>query len=218
VSTLDARIAAVRARIDEACARAARPAGAVTLVAASKTVGADTVRTARDGGIADFGENRAQELVAKASVVARCTWHMIGRLQTNKVRSLAPHVALWHTVDRPGLVDALVRHGVTAPVLLQVNVGAEPNKGGCPPDALDALLEHASRTGLDVRGLMAVPPASTDPRPHFDWLRDAATRLGLTELSMGMSSDFETAIACGATIVRVGSALFGARPPIAASG
>jgi hypothetical protein len=183
----------------------------VTLVAVSKTVAAHTVLAARDAGLRVFGENRAQELIAKSNAIDGCTWHMIGRVQTNKVRGLAPLVAMWHTLDRAALADELVRRGVTAPVLIEVNVGGEPNKGGCARDELDALLDHGRAAGLDVRGLMAVPPADADPRPHFDWLRDAAARHGLTELSMGMSGDFELAIAHGATFVRVGTAIFGPR-------
>ncbi len=182
------------------------------LVAVSKTVPADTVRAARELGVDDFGENRAQELLAKAGSVAGCNWHMIGRVQTNKVRALADTVAMWHSVDRSPLVNELARRSVTAPVLLEVNVGGEPNKGGCAPDDLDMLLDHARERGLAVTGLMAVPPIAGDPRPHFDWLRDAAERRGLSELSMGMSGDYEAAIECGATIVRVGTAIFGDRP------
>jgi pyridoxal phosphate enzyme (YggS family) len=190
----------------------------VTLVAVSKTVPAEIVGAARDLGVRVFGENRAQELIAKSDAVANCEWHMIGQVQTNKVRALAPRVAMWHSVDRGALVDELARRGVTAPVLLEVNVGNEPNKGGCAPAELDALLDQARNSGLSVVGLMAVPPLDGDPRPHFDWLREAAAARGLRELSMGMSADFEAAIECGATLVRVGSALFGSRaypPPTA---
>ncbi len=212
---LAGRVAQVRARIDAACARASRASSTVTLVAVSKTVPAATVAMVRDCGVHVFGENRAQELVDKADTVAGCTWHMIGTVQTNKVKSLVARVALWHTVDRVPLVDELVRRGVDAPVLLQVNVGAEATKGGCARAELPALLDYARLRGLDVRGLMGVPPQGAEPSPHFEWLREAAAKNGLEELSMGMSSDYETAIAHGSTLVRVGSAIFG--PRLAAS-
>ena len=181
------------------------------LVAVSKTVPIETVRAAHELGLDCFGENRAQELLAKADAVDGCTWHMICRVQTNKVRALSERVAMWHSVDRPALVDELARRSVRAPVLLEVNVAGEATKGGCARDDLDALLDHARERNLDVRGLMTVPPAGADPRPHFDWLRAAAGERGLAELSMGMSGDFEVAIEHGATIVRVGTAIFGAR-------
>ncbi len=179
----------------------------------SKTVAVERVQVAHELGLDAFGENRAQELLAKAGVIAGCTWHMIGRVQTNKVRSLAGRVAMWHSVDRAPLVDELARRGVVAPVLLEVNVADEPSKGGCARSDLDGLLDHARERELDVQGLMAVPPAGSDPRPHFDWLREAARARGLPVLSMGMSGDYEVAIEHGATIVRVGTALFGAREP-----
>jgi hypothetical protein len=183
----------------------------VTLVAVSKTMPAGAVRLAHDAGLRVFGENRAQELLAKSAEIAGCEWHMIGRVQTNKVRALARVVGMWHSVDRSVLVDELARRGVTAPVLLEVNVGDEPNKGGCARAELPRLLDQARDHGLAVRGLMAVPPIGADPRPHFAWLHEAADRHELPELSMGMSGDFEAAIECGATIVRVGTAIFGAR-------
>src|SRR4029079_5518756 len=130
--------------------RASRPIDAVTLVAVSKTVPADVVRAAHELGVDVFGENRAQELIAKSDAVAGCTWHMIGRVQTNKVRALAPRVAMWHSLDRIALADELARREVIAPVLIEVNVGDEPNKGGCARTELDALVAHARGRGLDV--------------------------------------------------------------------
>jgi pyridoxal phosphate enzyme (YggS family) len=184
----------------------------VRVVAVSKTIDADMVRAAYDAGQRDFGENRAQELAAKAAVLPPdARWHMIGPVQTNKVRALAPLVAEWHTVDRAALVAELARRRVRAPVLLEVNVGDEPQKAGCARADVEALTATARDAGLHVDGLMCVPPLGADPRPHFAWLRETAQRLGLAELSMGMTSDFEVAIAEGATMVRVGTAIFGAR-------
>ena len=125
---------------------------------------------------------------------------------------LAGRVALWHSIDRSELVDPLRRHAPGARVLVEVNVSDEPQKGGCRPDATPALVDELTAAGLVVEGLMTVPAASGDPRPSFAALRELGGRLGLVQLSMGMTSDFEAAIGEGATIVRVGSAIFGPRP------
>jgi pyridoxal phosphate enzyme (YggS family) len=203
----------VRSQIDLAARRARRDPSEITLVAVSKTVDAGRVRAAYDAGQRDFGENRAQELVAKASELPDdIRWHMIGPVQTNKVRSLARRVAWWHTVDRSALVAELARRDVTAPVLIEVNVGDEPQKAGCPRADVPALADSVRAAELSLRGLMCVPPVGSDPRPHFAWLRETAHRLGLDVLSMGMSSDFGLAIGEGATVVRVGTAIFGERP------
>lgn len=210
---IPARLAEIHDRIVAAARAAGRDPASVRLVAVSKTVDVARIRAAYAAGLRDFGENRAQELLAKRpELPADCRWHMIGPVQTNKVRALAGHVALWHTVDRDALVDALARRVPGAAVLVEVNVGDEPQKAGCARDALDALLDRARGVGLTVEGLMCVPPAAADPRPHFAWLQAAATRLGLAELSMGMSGDYESAVAEGATIVRIGTAVFGSRP------
>ena len=124
---------------------------------------------------------------------------------------LGPHVELWHSIDRPELADPLARHAPGARVLVEVNLSDEPQKGGCRAEDAPALVEHLSASGLVVEGLMTVPAAVGDPRPAFAALRELAGRLGLAELSMGMTADFEAAIAEGATIVRVGSAVFGPR-------
>jgi PLP dependent protein len=199
----------VRGRVARAARAAGRDPESVTVVAVSKTVPVAGVRAAYDAGQRDFGENRAQELIAKArDLPSDIRWHMIGPVQTNKVRALASLVAVWHTVDR---VAELARRGVRAPVLVEVNVGDEPQKPGCSRDALDDLVAAVRDAGLALHGLMCVPPLGADPRPHFAWLRAAATRLGLAQLSMGMTADFEVAVAEGATAVRVGTAIFGTR-------
>jgi pyridoxal phosphate enzyme (YggS family) len=213
-ATVAARLAEVRDRIAAAARRSGRPPDAVTLVAVSKTVDVPRIAEAVDAGQSRLGENRAQELLAHASGLARddVEWHFVGRLQRNKVRAIAPLVAWWQSVDRPQLVAEIARHAPGATVLVQVNVGDEPQKGGCAPDAAAGLVDAAREAGLRVPGLMTVPPLEGDPRPHFARLRSLVQRLGLDTLSMGMSNDYEAAIEEGATIVRVGSALFGPRP------
>ena len=171
---------------------------------------------AYDAGIRDFGENRAQELVSKrAEMPDDCVWHMIGAVQTNKVRRLASCVSLWHTVDREALVLELALRAPDARVMVEVNVGNEPHKPGCRIDDLDTVIGAANDAGLAVLGLMCVPPINADPRDIFQLLAQSAHQRGLVELSMGMTSDFELAVECGATMVRVGSAIFGPRPTIA---
>jgi hypothetical protein len=208
-----ARLEAVRARITEAARLAGRAPADVTLVAVSKNVAADAIAAAVAAGQRDFGENRAQELVAHAAGVTApgVRWHFVGRLQRNKVALAAPHVALWQSVDRAALVPLLAHHAPGARVLVQVNVAREAGKGGCAPGDAPALVAALRDAGLAVEGLMTVPPAGVDPRPHFDALRELAAALGLHELSMGMTADFEAAVAAGATIVRVGTAVFGER-------
>ena len=172
----------------------------------------ETVALAYELGLRRFGENRAQELLAKAPVLPDdAEWHMIGAVQTNKVRGLAAHVALWHTLDRRALAVEFARRVPGAPVLVEVNVGGEAAKAGCARDELDALVDEARGLGLGVQGLMCVPPADADPAAHFAWLQASAQRLGLRELSMGMSADLAAAVRHGATYVRVGTALFGSR-------
>jgi pyridoxal phosphate enzyme (YggS family) len=211
--TVEARLGEVRERIAAAAQRAGRDVIDISLVAVSKYVEPARIAEAIDAGQRVFGENRAQELVTHAAVVdGAVAWHFIGRLQRNKVRTIAKLVTLWHSLDREELVAELAKHAPGAPVLVQVNVGDEPQKGGCMPDATSAFVDAARNAGLQVEGLMTVPPAEGDPRPHFATLRTLAERLGLAELSMGMSGDFEAAIEEGATIVRVGSAIFGPRP------
>ena len=217
--TPDSGVAAQLREIHERIATAARGAGrapeAIELVAVSKEVDAAAVAAARAAGQRAFGENRAQELSAKAEALHAqeldLVWHFIGRLQRNKVKSIASLVALWQSVDRSDLGVEIARHAPGARVLVQVNVAGEAQKGGCPPAELPALVDSLTDLGLTVEGLMTVPPLVGDPRPHFAALRDLSNRLGLATLSMGMSGDFEAAIAEGSTLVRIGRAVFGPR-------
>ncbi|MEM6993916.1 MAG: YggS family pyridoxal phosphate-dependent enzyme [Myxococcota bacterium] len=225
------RVAQIRERIDTAV-RARGPGPAVTLVAVSKRHPPAAIAAAHAAGLRDFGENYAQELRDKRSALTfepddDARWHFIGALQSNKVR-LVLGCALVHTVDRPSLLEVLERRAapldLVQDVLVQVNLGAEASKAGVAPEATAALLDRfADLSHVRCRGLMAIPPAGTPEatRPHFAALRRLAQRLSrttrsgveLAELSMGMSRDYEVAIAEGATVVRVGTAVFGARPP-----
>jgi pyridoxal phosphate enzyme (YggS family) len=211
MSTIAVRLAEVHERIDAAARAAHRDPRAIRLVAVSKEMPATAVADAFAAGHTEFGENRAQELLAKAVAVRDVVWHFVGRVQRNKVKALVPHVAWWHSVDRAALADELGRQSAGARVLVQVNVGGEDTKAGCAPSETAALVEHARRVGLDVVGLMTVPPPGDDPRPHFARLRALADSCDVQELSMGMTGDFEAAISEGATIVRVGTAIFGPR-------
>jgi pyridoxal phosphate enzyme (YggS family) len=219
VIDIAANLAEVRRRIADAARSAGRAPEEIDLVAVSKEVSADAVIAALAAGQRDFGENRAQELSAKVDRLeasgpassASPAWHFIGRLQRNKVKGIAPHVALWHSVDRAELGTEIARHAPGARVLVQVNVAGEDRKGGCPPGAVAPLVDALLDLGLAVDGLMTVPPLAGDPRPHFAALRDLASRLGMPVLSMGMSGDFEAAIGEGSTLVRVGRAVFGPR-------
>jgi pyridoxal phosphate enzyme (YggS family) len=216
VRDLPAALEEVRERIAAAAHRAGRHPADVTLVAASKTVPAARVAEAVALGVTDVGENRAQELLAKAdalegTIEAPVRWHFLGRLQRNKVRSLAPRVACWQSVDREALGATIARHAPEARVLVEVNLAGEPQKGGCVPSEAGPLTDELRGLGLGVAGLMTIPPEGDDPRRWFAALRDLATDLDLRHLSMGMSDDYEVAVEEGATMVRVGRALFGAR-------
>lgn len=210
------RLAVVRAEIGAATRSSNRPEGSVRLVAVSKFATAHAINDLHIEGQRLFGESRAQELVAKARSVELAAleieWHFIGRLQTNKVKSMAPYVAVWQSVDRHELVDAIAQHAPGAKILLQMRLGPEPSKGGADGASLDTLLEDAHAQGLAVVGLMGIPPFGEDPTPYFDALVARAEAWGLPERSIGMSGDFQTAIAHGATLVRIGTALFGRRP------
>lgn len=191
----------------------------VRICAVTKGFGADAVGAALDVGLLDIGENYAQELVAKAEELPRAIdpgprWHMIGRLQRNKVRSLAGRIALWQSVDRLELGDEIARRDPHAAILLQVNATDEVGKGGFAPDDVAAARDRMIEAGLDVRGLMTVGPTDPglDPRPGFEAVADLADRLDLREVSMGMSGDLEAAVGAGSTMIRVGTALFGQRP------
>jgi hypothetical protein len=212
----------VEERIELAATRAGRTRDDVTLVAVSKTHPPELVREAYRAGARVFGENYAQELVVKQAALgdlAEARWHFIGRLQRNKAKDVAGRVALIHAVDSVDLGAALGRRagadGRVQDVLVQVNVAGEDTKAGVAEDELDAVLEALAKTaGIRVAGLMTMPPPVVDPNENRHWFRAlaklAGTR-GLRELSMGMSGDFEVAIEEGATIVRVGTAIFGDR-------
>jgi hypothetical protein len=217
VSGVAENLTVVRERIADAARAAGRDPDQVALVAVSKEVGVDAVVEAVAAGQVDFGENRAQELASKLAAleshppVGTPVWHFIGRLQRNKVKGVAHAVSLWHSVDRLEIGEVIARHAPVARVLVQVNVGDEEQKGGCRPAEAAGLVDALGALGLAVEGLMTVPPQMGDPRRFFASLRELATRLGLSTLSMGMSGDFEAAIAEGATLVRVGTAVFGPR-------
>jgi pyridoxal phosphate enzyme (YggS family) len=213
-------------RLDEVrsgIARAARLAGRapddVILVAVSKTHAADAIRPLIEAGQGDFGENRVQEASAKwpdlKAEAPDVRLHLIGSLQSNKAEEAVALFDSIHSVDRPALVAALAKAmaklGRRPDCFLQVNIGDEPQKGGCAIADLPGLVEESRAAGLPVLGLMAIPPAEVEPAPYFALLAKLARRQGLPALSMGMSADFETAVAIGATHVRVGTALFGER-------
>jgi len=214
MTTIGERWAEVDERVEAAALRSGRERQAVRVVAATKTVPLDPIRELLAAGCAHLGENRAQELLAKAPELADerdVTWHFIGPVQRNKVNGLASWVTWWHTVDRPALIAALGARVPGATVLLEVNVAGEPQKAGCEPGEVGRLADTARAAGLDVVGLMAIPPHPADPRRWFAALADLAASEGLAELSMGMSEDYEVAIEEGATIVRLGRVLFGPR-------
>jgi pyridoxal phosphate enzyme (YggS family) len=210
---IPANVAAVRTRIAAAARRAGRDPGEITLVAATKTVVVERVAEVIAAGVVDLGENRAQELLAKAPALVERgpRWHFLGALQRNKVKALAPWIACWQSVDREALGDSIARHAPGSRVLVEVNLAREPQKAGCAPEALPMLIDALVGQGLVVDGLMTVPPQGDDPRPWFTQLRGLASGQGLATLSMGMTDDFEVAVEEGATMVRVGRALFGPR-------
>ena len=207
-----ARAEQVRARISDAGGDLER----VAIVAVTKGFGPDAVVAAVGAGLVDVGENYAQELVGKAADLpgdVQPRWHVIGRLQRNKVRALAPLVVRWDSVDRWSLGAEIAKRAPGAHVLVQVNVSDEPQKGGCAPDGVAELVGRLVDAGLEVDGLMAVGAtgAPEEARPGFALLRGLADDLDLGVRSMGMSGDLEVAVAEGATEVRVGTALFGPR-------
>jgi pyridoxal phosphate enzyme (YggS family) len=218
-----AAIRRIRDRIAEAAIRAGRAPGDVTLVAVSKTKPSEAVAAALAAGQNVFGENRVQEAQSKFPPLRAAhpalRLHLIGSLQTNKARDAVRIADVIESLDRPRLADALAAalardDAPAAPpkLLVEVNVGDEPQKGGIGRADADGFIDECrGRFGAALVGLMCVPPADADPAPHFAWLADRAARHGLPIVSMGMSADFEIAIAHGATWVRVGSAIFGAR-------
>jgi hypothetical protein len=213
-------LAAVRGRIERAAERAGRDPATVKLVAISKTFPAEAVLAAYEAGQRCFGENRVQEAEPKVHAVAATgaapEWHLVGHLQTNKVRDALRLFAIIHSVDSSRLAATLdSRLAAPYPVLVELNVGGELSKSGFSiDDAEAAVAAIRALPHLDVRGLMTVAPMAADPegvRPIFRRLAELARRLGLPELSMGMSSDFEVAIEEGATLLRIGTAIFGHR-------
>lgn len=216
----------ILARIRKAEADAGRPAGSVTLIAVSKVQPLDRVEAVLDQGHRVFGENYVQEAAGKwpglRDRFGAVEVHMIGPLQTNKARVAVEIFDAIHTLDRPSLAEKLARlaaaRGACPDLFVQVNTGQEPQKAGILPDDADAFIADCRKLGLPLRGLMCIPPEGLPPVPHFAMLRAIGERNGLSGLSMGMSADFEAAIAAGATHVRVGSAIFGARayPPVTA--
>jgi pyridoxal phosphate enzyme (YggS family) len=219
-AAIAANLARIKARMAEACAKAGRDPAGVTLVAVSKTHPAEAVRAALAAGQAVFGENRVQEAAGKFPGLRAehpsLRLHIIGGLQTNKARDAVRVADVIESLDRPRLAqaisEAIGKEGRTPELLVQVNTGAEPQKSGVARAEASAFLrECREEHGLAVSGLMCIPPEGEDPVPHFHFLAELAAKEGLSTLSMGMSGDFEAAIACGATQVRVGSAIFGAR-------
>ncbi|HWL82953.1 MAG TPA: YggS family pyridoxal phosphate-dependent enzyme [Roseomonas sp.] len=212
----------IRERIAGACLRAGRDPAFVTLVAVSKFHPAESVRDALAAGQICFGENRVQEAAAKFPPLRveypALRLHIIGALQTNKARDAVRIADVIESLDRPklaaALAEAMAKEDRRPHLLVQVNIGREPQKAGIDPDAVaDFVAECREAHGLPVEGLMCIPPAEGDPAPHFARMAGMAARLGLPTLSMGMSGDFEAAIAAGATHVRVGTAIFGERHP-----
>lgn len=209
----------IQEEIDRACRIAGRAAGAVTLIAVSKTQEADRIRLLLDAGQRVFGENRVAEAANKWPVLREAypdvQLHLIGQLQSNKVEDAARLFDCIQSVDRPSLVEALARAfdktGRRPPCFVQVNIGDEPQKGGCSLPALASLLAQARDAALPVAGLMCLPPAGIEPAPYFALLDKLAADHGLAARSMGMSGDYATAVMLGATHVRVGTALFGER-------
>jgi pyridoxal phosphate enzyme (YggS family) len=210
----------ITARIETALDRAARPPGAVTLIAVSQVQPLERICAVLDAGHRVFGENRVQEAEGKWPAFREdfpgVELHLVGPLQSNKLARALDLFDAIHSLDRDGLArklgHAVQSRGACPTLFVQVNTGQEPQKAGIGPRGLDAFIAACrGEYDLPVTGLMCIPPVDDDPAPHFDMLRDMAARNGLDNLSMGMSDDFETAIACGATHVRIGSAIFGER-------
>lgn len=211
--TIAENLAAVESRITAACKRAGRKRSDVTLVAVSKTFGADRVEEAIDAGVTHIGENRVQEARdKKPQVRGAARWHLIGHLQSNKAKDAVRIFDVIETVDSVELAQKIARASDTArDVLLQVNVGDEPQKSGVATRDVQSIVQQIrALDGVKLIGLMAIPPIG-DPRKHFRRLRELRDQVGLEQLSMGMSEDFEVAIEEGSTMVRIGRAIFGAR-------
>jgi pyridoxal phosphate enzyme (YggS family) len=207
------RVARVRSEISNA------GGSEVSLIAVTKSFGIDALRAASAAGCEGVGENYAQELLEKVrDGIPPIDVHFIGALQSNKVRSLAGHIALWQSVDRESVVDELGRRAPGASILIQVDTTHEPTKGGVAPELLDTLRTRAESVGLVVKGLMTIGPTDGTPQEcekSFELLRRLVNEQGLSVCSMGMSADYRTAVACGSSMVRVGSGLFGDRVRVA---
>jgi pyridoxal phosphate enzyme (YggS family) len=206
------RVALVRQRLDTLSV-----GGPVRIVAVTKGFGSDAVDAAVAAGLTSVAENYAQELAAKAGAGAggpTVRWHFIGAIQRNKVAQAAPFVAMWQSVDRPAVIDAIARHSPGATVLVQVNLTGEEGRSGCRWADAPAVVGAARAAGLEVRGLMGIGPAGAPDagREVFTALAALTRRLGLADVSMGMSDDFETAVRAGSTMIRLGTVLFGPRP------
>ena len=220
VNVLETPLATVRDQIARACAEARRNPASVTLVAISKTFGADAIEPVIAAGQRVFGENRVQEAKAKWPPLKQrhcgVELHLVGSLQSNKAKEAVALFDAIHSVDRPSLAEALAkeiaRQGRAPTLFVEVNTGAEPQKAGVLPEETDAFVKACrERYGLSIAGLMCLPPAHEPPAPHFALTAKIARRNGLSLLSMGMSADFPLAIEFGATHVRVGTAIFGER-------
>jgi pyridoxal phosphate enzyme (YggS family) len=206
--------------VTQAAREAGRPPEAVTLIAVSKTFDGPEIIPVIEAGQRVFGENRVQEAKAKWPAL-KMRWpdvelHLIGPLQSNKAAEAVQLFDAIHTVDRPKIAEAIgremKRQAKPLKLYVQVNTGREPQKAGIDPEEADAFLAKCkAEYGLEISGLMCIPPVDEDPKPHFDLLAGIARRNGIAQLSMGMSGDYPVAIACGATHVRVGSAIFGSR-------
>ncbi|MBO9427635.1 YggS family pyridoxal phosphate-dependent enzyme [Labrenzia sp. R4_1] len=214
------QLSSVLSDIRKAEAEYGRPEGAVTLIAVSKTFEADAIRPALETGHRVFGENRVQEAMGKWPELRGSydgiELHLIGPLQSNKAKEAVTTFDVIHTVDRPKIAKALKaemnKQGRDLPCFIQVNTGEEPQKAGIPPKEVDQFVKECKETvGLNIVGLMCIPPVDEAPGEHFALLQKIAARNGLSQISMGMSSDYETAVGFGATHVRVGSAIFGSR-------
>ena len=227
--SISENLAAVRRRIAAAAERSGRSAEDITLIAVTKTHPASMMNEAIGSGVCDIGENKPQEVRDKFNDVLPVRWHLIGHLQTNKVKYVIDKCVMIHSVDSVKLMDEIERlasaHGRTMDILIQVNISGEETKSGIEPSELNTLLRHAAELScVKVRGLMTIIPASADAKENafhftnmkklFDTTAQAASdykNVTMEYLSMGMSGDFETAIECGSNMVRVGSAIFGAR-------
>jgi len=204
---LQSNLASLRSRIAAACSRAKRDPSEVTLVVVTKSIPPELIVRLGDLGVRDIGENRPVEALERVGELTGIRRHMIGRLQTNKVAKTLAWADVIHSVDRTSLVAELSKHTKRVPIFVQVNVSGEASKGGYGADGAEEGVAEARRS-LEVVGLMTMAPQGEDARPHFRRLRELAERLGLPQLSMGMSQDFEAAVEEGATHVRVGTAIF----------